>query len=251
VKRIIPFLLAAFAFGACEKSHVADDDDHAPKAERAAAATFREGKGVLLSDEMRTTLGLRVAEVTEQKLEPAFVVPLRSVVGSDNLQKVANPASPTLLSGLLGATQAAVLKPGAPVELRIADNPPRRERALVRSLEGSPLAATSVEMIVETDAIIPPGVRVEGVIHGEATAEVPTVPRSALLRTVQGTFVYVENAGFFLRTPVKIGAMNDEFIEIIDGLYAGDDVAISAVTPLWMTELQTIRGGKACCAPSD
>ena len=249
MKRIlIPLLLGALAFSACEKAHVADDDD----APAAAAATFREGKGVLLSDEMRVTLGLRVGEVLEQKFEPITAVPLRLLAGSDGLQTVANLPSATVLSGPLATAQAAALQPGAPVELRIASTPPQRERATVKSIEASPLAkATQVELIVETDAIIAPGTRIEGVIRGTATAEVPTVPRAALLRTVEGTFVYVENAGFFLRTPVKTGAMNEELIEITDGLYAGDEVAITAVMPLWMTELQTIRGGKACCAPSD
>lgn len=251
MKRIIPLLLGALTFGACEKSHVADDDD-APAAERAAAATFREGKGVLLSDEMRANLGLRVAELAEQKIEPTFVVPLRLLGGNEGLRTVANPPSATVLSGPLAVAPAAALKPGAPVELRIAGHPPRRERATVKSIERSPLAAASeVELIVETGAIIAPGTRVEGVIRGAVTAGVPTVPRAALLRTVEGTFVYVANAGFFIRTAVKTGAMNEEFIEITDGLYAGDEVATAAVMPLWMTELQTIRGGKACCAPGD
>ena len=54
------------------------------------------------------------------------------------------------------------------------------------------------------------------------------------------------NESFFLRTPVEVGAMNAEFAEITDGLYAGDQIVTSPVDTLWMAELQILRGGKAC-----
>jgi len=251
MKQILSLLLAALAFSACKKSPFADDDD-APAAEIAAAAIFLEGKGVLLTDEMRANIGLRLAEVTDRAVQPVVTVKLRPLGGLYGLQVVSNPAPATMLSGSLAVAHAAALKPGAPVELRIAGDPASSEQGVVKSIEPAPLAASGeVELIVETGASITPGTRVEGLIRGEATSEVPTVPRAALLRTVEGTFVYVANAGFFMRTPVKTGACSDEFIEITDGLYAGDEVAIAAVMPLWMTELQTIRGGKACCAPGE
>jgi hypothetical protein len=40
--------------------------------------------------------------------------------------------------------------------------------------------------------------------------------------------------------------MNNELVEITDGLYAGDQIVTSPVNDLWMAELQILRGGKAC-----
>ena len=85
-------------------------------------------------------------------------------------------------------------------------------------------------------------------VSEDANARV-SVPRSALLTTVEGHFVYAENGGFFLRTPVKIGTQSAERVEIADGLYAGDKIISAAVMSLWLAELQYLRGGKACaCA---
>ncbi len=56
------------------------------------------------------------------------------------------------------------------------------------------------------------------------------LPASALLRTVRGDFAFVENDGWFLRTPA-------------DHLYEGDRIVVSGVRTLWLAELQAINGG--------
>jgi multidrug efflux pump subunit AcrA (membrane-fusion protein) len=68
------------------------------------------------------------------------------------------------------------------------------------------------------------------------------------MKTAEGEFVYAVNGKYFARTPVKTGVQNDDLVEIKDGLYAGDQIVISQVTSLWMTELQTLRAGQSCCA---
>jgi hypothetical protein len=45
---------------------------------------------------------------------------------------------------------------------------------------------------------------------------------------------------------VKLGAINHEWAEVTDGLYAGDQIVVSPVMTLWLAELQSLRGGKAC-----
>jgi multidrug efflux pump subunit AcrA (membrane-fusion protein) len=75
---------------------------------------------------------------------------------------------------------------------------------------------------------------------------VTSIPKSALLTTAEGTFVYAENDEYFLRTPVQVGAVNENHVEIIDGLYTGDVVVTTPVMSLWLAELQILRGGKAC-----
>lgn len=76
--------------------------------------------------------------------------------------------------------------------------------------------------------------------------EVTAVPVAALLRTVHGDFVYATNGERLLRTPVKIGATHDGWIEITDGLYEGDRLAVAGVRALWLAELQAVNGGVGC-----
>ena len=45
---------------------------------------------------------------------------------------------------------------------------------------------------------------------------------------------------------MKVGAANEQSVEITDGLYAGDEIVAAPVMSLWMAELQVLRGGKAC-----
>lgn len=78
--------------------------------------------------------------------------------------------------------------------------------------------------------------------HGEVTA----IPAAALLRTVRGDFVYAVNGDRLLRTPVKTGASHDGWIEIAEGLYDGDRLAVAAVRALWLAELQAVNGGVGC-----
>jgi multidrug efflux pump subunit AcrA (membrane-fusion protein) len=73
-----------------------------------------------------------------------------------------------------------------------------------------------------------------------------SVPRSALLRTAEGDFVYTVSGDHFVRTPVKLGVVNHELAAVTDGLYAGDRVVVKPVMALWLAELQFLRGGKAC-----
>jgi multidrug efflux pump subunit AcrA (membrane-fusion protein) len=63
---------------------------------------------------------------------------------------------------------------------------------------------------------------------------------------VNGTFVYVPNGRYFFRTPVKVGRKTEETVEVLDGLYSGDEVVREPVTSLWLAELQALRGGVAC-----
>lgn len=72
------------------------------------------------------------------------------------------------------------------------------------------------------------------------------LPAEALLRTVKGDFVYVQNSGHLLRTQVKLGAFSNEGFAVQDGLYEGDVIAVAAVKHLWLAELQATNGGVGC-----
>ncbi len=77
-------------------------------------------------------------------------------------------------------------------------------------------------------------------------ADVAAVPREAVLRTVRGTFVYVENGSWLLRSPVRIGAEGAGWVEVTDGLYEGDRIATAGVEALWLAEIAAVNGGVGC-----
>lgn len=80
----------------------------------------------------------------------------------------------------------------------------------------------------------------------EKTEETVTIPEDAILKTAKGSFAYVENAGFYLKTPVRTGASNEGKIQILDGLFEGDVVVIRGTQGLYLTELQAVNAGTGC-----
>ena len=208
-------------------------------------AQFKKDFGLTLTDTMKKAIALKVAEVGETKVAPSFSVALHAMAGGSGLQKVALTPAASEASGWLTTEQAALVKPGMEVELRAADAP--QMRGTVKRVEKSPYQTLGdFEMTVETSAPMEIGERVLATFHAPAGEAVTSVPRSALLKTAEGHFVYAVNAEFYVRTPVKVGALSNEHAEITDGLYAGDQIVTSPVMSLWLAELQVLRGGKAC-----
>ena len=194
-------------------------------------AQYKKDKGLALTDTMKKAIALKIAEVGETKIAPSFSVAL-SAMGNE-------------ATGWLTAEQAAVVKPGMEIELCAADSP--MTRGTVKRVEKVPYATLGdFEVAVETAAPLETGVRVQATFRGSPGDAVTSVPRSALLKTAEGNFVYAVNGEFYVRTPVKVGAMSSEHAEVTDGLYAGDQIVVSPVMSLWLAELQVLRGGKAC-----
>ena len=98
---------------------------------------------------------------------------------------------------------------------------------------------TQVEIVFAIPDNPPVGSTISLTLRGPVSTG-SAVPQSALLRTATGTFVYVVNGANLLRTAVKLGANDSEYI---DGLYAGDVVATAGVEQLWLTELRLTKGG--------
>lgn len=235
MKLILPFLLiplAAFLTN-CSKSTASitsDDDDASSSTE--SGAQFKEGHGLSLTPLMSKAIGLQTAEVHEQKIAPVFTTALQTIERGN----VAN--------GWISETQAARLQPGMETELDYAGG---KSTGKVLRLEKSPYATLGdFEVTVQTAAPINAGTAITATFRFPAGDAVPSIPKSALLTTAEGTFVYAKNDQFYLRTPVKVGARSSDGVEITDGLYAGDEIVTSAVMSLWLAELQVLRGGKAC-----
>lgn len=220
---------SALLFAGCDPktSSAEDDRDHAEHggADEGAEAgvTFKEGRGLQLPPEVVKALQVRTTEAEERPLTAELSL----------TAQVFATAPRVLASARLTVAQAGPLEKSSFTGAK-----------LVR-LDRTPAAATRlVDAVFELDAPAP--VRIGDFVTLALAVEPATVlsvPRSAVLDGATGTFVYVGNGGAFLRTPVKVGARSADFIEIADGLYAGDIVVVTPVDQLWLAELRLTKGG--------
>jgi hypothetical protein len=219
-------VITAAALSSCSESSASPSTEHTTTPEN--GAQFREGKGVALTPLMAESIRLQTAEVQEEKIAPAFTLSLQAMQRG------------TEASGWLTADQAARVQPGMEVELGTA-------RGSVLRIEKAAYATLGdFEVTVQTAAPIQAGSAISATFRFPAGDAVTAIPQAALLTTAEGTFVYAKNDEFFLRTPVKVGARSGDHVEIIDGLYTGDEIVTTPVMSLWLAELQILRGGKAC-----
>ena len=247
--KLLPALLLTVALAACDKPTADNSKKPGETAGAGESVQLKEGHGLALHPKIKESIGLKVAEVGETPVAAEFTAQLHVVGGAEVFQRVAfTPGSEgkSEASGWLTADKAKRLQPGQEVEMRI-NSAGATGKGVVKRIEKAAFAALGeYEVVVETEAPFDSGTRLNATFRAPAGDAVPAVPRSALLKTVEGWFVYAVNESFYLRTPVKVGAMNGEFAEITDGLYAGDSIVTSPVDTLWMAELQILRGGKAC-----
>lgn len=196
-------------------------------------AQFKKGEGLSLTDEMRKAIDLKVEDVSDEKVASSFTISL-CAVGKHSATGWINPAL------------AKTIRPGMELQLR-GDSSSSSLQGTVERVESMPSGSLGdSELTIRTEAELIPGSALSAILRSAAGDATPAIPRSALLKTAEGTFVYTVNGKFFVRTPVTIGASNDDLVAINDGLYSGDQVVTSPVMSLWMAELQVLRGGKAC-----
>jgi hypothetical protein len=230
-------LLAALVLAGCQ-----------PKATSSAAGDdvvtlgpqFSAKKGLLVPEDTRRSLGIKIAEVAEQKIAATVEIQLR-------IYEVTKSAS--LASGAVTPEQAKELNAGEPLLLRTSDG--RSLTGKITSLNDQLQKATGlIEVLAEfpkASAHFAVGDFLQASGTLESGENVVTVPRSALLQCSDGYSVYTVSGEHLVRTPVKLGAVNAELVEIKDGLYAGDQVVLQPVMSLWMTELAAVKGGQSCC----
>lgn len=227
----------AVMLGGCGENTNHAETGHGEEAEESSNATFKAGRGLQFAPEVVAALGLRSVEASERPL--AHSISLVAQVYSDGER----PRAVALVS----TEQAASLKPGLRATIQgQKDNVPMQEAELVAISRIAEKAARQVELIFS----LPAGTHAASA--GETIAlnlvlttgdAVLTVPRSALLDAASGTFVYVVNGDSYLRTAVKIGGADAEYVEITDGLYTGDTVVAAPVNQLWLVELRLTKGG--------
>jgi hypothetical protein len=220
-------------------------DDHGHEAESPSGASFKAGKGVMLTEETRQILGVEVVEVAAQKLptQIRFNVQVFGEKHHHAIQADDHTGCDVHGSGFLPPDKAAVLRAGQSVQVQTGDS--NVLSGVVLAIEPA-LALSETEVIVgltnATDKI-KPGEFLSAIITLPRDNVVTVIPRSALLRTAEGTFVYAVNGDAFFRTAVKAGSASGDLLEITDGLFAGDAVVTKPVETLYLIELRATKGG--------
>lgn len=248
--------LAVAAFSGCGKHDSGDGHGHdGEKAEgkgdehgheeSPSGASFKPGKGVIVTDETRKILGVETAEVTEQKLpsQLRFNLQVFGEVHHHDLRLEDHAGCDVHGSGFLSPDKAASVRAGLPVEILTRSNTVFRGVVLDVHKE---LALGELEVVVgvsNATAQLKPGEFLSARIVQSREEAVTVIPRSALLQTSEGTFVYAVNGDAYFRTAVKVGGEADGLLEITDGLLAGDAVVTKPVETLYLIELRATKGG--------
>ena len=227
------------------KEEAGEKDAHGHGEEAPAGASFKPGKGVIFTDETRTILGVEVVDVTEQKLPREFTFNVQ-VYGEKHHHQL-NPEDHSgcdvHASGLVSSNVAATVKAGQLVKILKATN--TIAAGVVLNVQKA-LALGESEIVVgisNAATILKAGEFLSASIAQPREDVVTVVPKSAVLQTSEGAFVYAANGDAYFRTAVKLGSQGGGFIEITDGLLAGDRVVTTPVETLWLIELRATKGG--------
>lgn len=227
-----------------EEAH-GNDDGHGHGEESPSGASFKAGKGVIVTEETKKLLGIEVADVSERKLpnQVRFTVQ----IFGERHHHLLNPEDHTGCdvhgSGFVSTNTAVIVKTGQVVEL--FKNTNAMLGGVVLSVQKA-LALGESEIVIgvsNATATLRAGAFVPARIRLPREEAVPVIPQSALLRTTEGTFVYAVNGDAYFRTAVKVGAEEDGWVEVTDGLLAGDAVVTKPVQTLWLIELRATKGG--------
>ncbi len=209
---------------------------------------YKAGKGVMLTDEMKQILGVEVADVSERKLskEHPFTVQVFGETHHSTTESQDHAACDARGSGLISSQTAATFQTGQPIRVRKGTNAPISGVILSKMVASNPGESEIVIGVPNAAAVFQPGDFIAANVTFPSREEVTAIPQAALLRTVEGAFVYTVNGEAYFRTPVKLGAASGGWVEILDGLLAGDQVVTKGVEGLWLIELRATKAGDAC-----
>jgi hypothetical protein len=211
---------------------------------------FNPAKGLALGAKAREAIGLEIREVGLSKVEStltasAQVFRLPSEAGTSRYR-----SGHAYAVARIPVARGKLWRDGRELTLRDKSGrtiPARLQRVDAQMSEVS----GQVEWILEIpelpeDVSLGTFLDLEGADAEVPGGEVMAVPVAALLDTAKGTFVYVENDGFYLRTPVTRGRSGEGWVELVDGIFEGDRVVVKGARDLYLTELQAVNAGTGC-----
>jgi hypothetical protein len=248
--------LGLVACNSKQPEHSADDDHghevgsehghHHHHGAEGAGARYAEGKGIILLEETKEALGLELSEAEEREITP--IMPLEAQVyraANEPSRQEGEHSGSAYATALVNPAQAEKLKGGEPAAMMAVEK--SYEARIWRIDPITKDAVNNVEVILQIpdpENTLKIGEFLSGFVTQSGAQQMAlTVPRSAVLETATGKFVFVENSDYLLRTPVSTGAETTDYVEIADGLYAGDIVASNPVETLYLIELRATKGG--------
>jgi cobalt-zinc-cadmium efflux system membrane fusion protein len=105
-----------------------------------------------------------------------------------------------------------------------------------------------------TTGLLKPGMfaRAE-IVTGKSGSGKMVIPNSALVEDAGRTLVYIKQGNAFIPTPVQVGAKTAEAVEILDGLYPGDQIVSIGATQIHAQALlsRNTASAKEASAPQD
>lgn len=240
MKRIVIVLMLCASAAWAAGGH---GDEEAAGAE---GAVFKEGQGITLGAETREAIGLTLVDVDEGALatEVRLTAQVYRTAGEAS-QNTGERRGCAYASAVLTGDAADALDVDMPVEiagLAVTGRVHAVERTM---LEVSGQAEVLIE-IPDPDARLAIGAFIEARTVGGSPTTVVRVPISAVLESANGTFAFVLNGKALMRTAITTGARDANHVEIVEGLYAGDAVAATAVETLYLIELRATKGGGHC-----
>lgn len=216
---------------------------HAGFSEARPGAAYKEGSGILLSDETQAAIGLKMVDVEDRSIIDEATLTAQVY---ETLQDDADKNSNALASAVVSSAKTKDYQSGQVIRII---SPASLTGKIVR-IDNTMAASTQrAELIIE---IPDPGRQlkigdfVNAVLTGSTIENTTVIPESAVLRSIFGNFAYVSNGYALLRTPIETGAGQDGYVEVVDGLFSGDEVAAHAVETLYQIELRATKGGGHC-----
>jgi hypothetical protein len=207
-------------------------------------ASFKEGVGIQLGETTRVSIGLELATVEERVLAADVRVTAQVYrEAHEASQNQGEAAGYAYASAWVDPALAERLPPHT--GLQVEGHPSVTGRVLRVDRTASANGGRAELLLQLPDGEHP--WKIGTFVHlsplDAAGPPVTVIPDSAVLETVYGPFVYVVNGRSLLRTAVRLGARSGHAVEVIDGLYGGDQVAVRPVETLYLIELRATKGG--------
>lgn len=241
---LVCLLTLSFGVVGCRDNQAKPAEGNAKQKEDTGIA-FKPKEGLSVPEDVARHIGLQLDDVAERKVN-------RQLVFTAQVYAEAGPQARRILlaSAWVDSTLAKSIPSGTDL---VATNTDTSSLAgVVTRIVPAANTNSPAEVLLELHAgqgELKAGDFLRVTVTTPGNADVTVVPRAALLRNTEGHFVYVVNGSRLLRTLVKVGGEQDGFVEIKDGLLAGDRIAVAGVPMLWCAELHHVNGGDSCCAP--
>jgi len=219
------------AEGHGHEGHVHGGHGHEHGGEGEPGASFKADKGITLSDEVRKLMELQVSAVELRAITPKLLF---------NAQVYQSGAS-SFASAILPVTTGMPPTVGTTVPVKTVEG--KSFTGTITEVQTNSAAAFGgMEVLLELPTTLPMNSHLTGELVLQKR-EALQVPASAVLRTVEGAFVYAQNGEAYLRTAVQTGEVQQGMVEVVAGLKAGVEVVAYPVQTLWLIELRAVKGG--------